>query len=359
MRAPRYGIRALTELLPSVAAAIDGQDNRLGLAPLTQAVVVIVDGLGHQQLLQAADGLPTLGPAALAQAPIDAAFPTTTPVGIASIALGLTPGRHGMVGATFELPDFELVLNPLHWEDTPVPAAVQPEPNLFSAMVGIRVRSHGPQRFATSGMTRTLLGSAEQCGYERFDPGVIGAAARQLDYVYLPELDKIGHSEGPLTGPWTHALRGIDAVVRRLLQRLPTSAAVVLTSDHGMVRIPDGRRFNVDDAVLQAGVRLMAGEPRMRQLYCDDAIAVQERWTRALQERAVVLRRQEALASGLFGDYDEMLIDRIGDVIAIAQEDWALTSAVVDPKPSGLRGMHGGLTDAELLVPFLVMPGVA
>ncbi len=359
MRAPRYGTRALTEVLPSALAALDGRDNPLDLPAQTQVVVVVVDGLGHRQLLEAADELPTLGPAVRAQAPIDAAFPTTTPAGVATIALALPPGRHGMVGATFELPDFGVVLNPLHWEDDPPPFAVQTEPNVFSRAVGIRVLSHGPVGYARSGMTRTLLGSAEQRGYERFGAAAIEAGRRRLDYVYLPELDKVGHGEGPLTGPWRQCLRGIDALVGRILQRLPDTASVLLTSDHGMVRIPDDHRIDADDPLLQAGVRVMAGEPRMRQLYCDDPLAIRERWSQVLQGRATVLLRNEALALGLFGEYDDMIIDRIGDVIAVAQDDWAMASALVDAKPSGLRGMHGALTDAELLVPCLLLPGVA
>lgn len=359
MRAPRYGSRSLTEVLPSVVGALQAQANPLAIPPLSQAVVVVIDGLGYEQLHAVADDLPTLGPAVRAQAPLDAAFPTTTPAGIASITLGLPPGRHGLVGATFELPDFGQVLNPLHWEQDPAPAAVQPEPNVFAGLQGIQARSHGPVRFATSGMTRTLLGSAEQCGYERFDPAVITAADARLDYVYLPELDKIGHGEGPFTPSWRRCLQGMDALVRRLLERVPANAGLLLTSDHGMVTVPDDRRVDVDDPMLQAGVRLLAGEPRMRHVYCDDADEVRTRWARELGERVVVLLRREAIDLGLFGDVDDLLAERIGDVIAIAQDDWALTSSTVDPKPSGLRGMHGALTDAELLVPCLLMPGVA
>lgn len=359
MRAPRYGTRSLVELLPSVAAALRGQANRLDLPTASQTVVVVVDGLGQQQLLEVSDRLPTLGPLAQRSAPIDAAFPTTTPVGVASIALAMPPGRHGFVGATFELPDFECVLNPLHWENHPPAFAVQPEPNLFASLTDIHVRSHGPARFATSGMTRTLLNHAEQCGYETFLASSIEPATERLDYVYLPELDKIGHGEGPMTGLWIQALQHIDAVVQQILRRLPSSATVVLTSDHGMVRIPDDRRIDADDALLQAGVRLMAGEPRMRQLYCTQPEAVRERWQTRLGECATALLRDEALDLGLFGEREELLVDRIGDVIVIAHANWALTSMLVDPKPSGLRGMHGALTDDELLVPLLVMQGVA
>lgn len=361
IRAPRYGERSLAELLPSVAAALgaSGFENRLGLEPLTQAVVVVVDGLGIQQLLAAPTHAPILVSAAREQAPIDAAFPTTTPAGLATLTLGSPPGLHGFVGATFELPDFECVLNPLHWDDQPSPTAVQPDPNLFSRFHGIEVRSHGPAAFAASGMTKRLLNSAQPMGYDAFDPRTITHADGRLDYVYLPQLDKVGHVDGPNTGPWNHCLRGIDNVVRSLRERLPPSAAVIVTSDHGMVTVPDDRRINIDGTQFATGVRLLAGEPRMRHIYTNAPEAVRDRWSTGLEGRATVLLRAEAVLRGLFGEADEMLMDRVGDVIAIAHDDWAMTSRTVDPKVSGLRGLHGALTEAELLVPALVIRGVA
>jgi len=45
--------------------------------------------------------------------------------------------------------------------------------------------------------------------------------------------------------------------------------------------------------------------------------------------------------------------------VAVAHEDWVMASQIVDPRPSGLRGLHGGLTSAELSVPALRIDGVA
>lgn len=361
MRVPRYGTRSLTELLPSVAAAlgVDGFQDQLGLGSASQVVVVVVDGLGHRQLQEVAHGLTHLGPAALEQQPIDAAFPTTTPVGLASLTLALDPALHGFVGGTFELPDFDCVLNPLRWQDVPPPAAVQPEPTVFQRMHGVEIRSHGPAAYAASGMTRTLLAGTQPMPYERMDARSIVAAAGRLDYVYLPQLDKSGHVHGPLTPDWNRCLLEIDALVGAMLRRLPAQALVVVTGDHGMVAVPDAGRIDIDHPAFTAGIRRVAGEPRMRHLYTDDAETVKARWIDLLGDRATVLGRDEALALRLFGAPDEFLIDRIGDVIAIAEGRHAMTSSRIDPRVSGLRGLHGGLTEDELLVPALLLRGVA
>lgn len=358
LRAPRYGTASLTEVLPSVLAALGDHDwdNVLGLQTAEHAVIVVVDGLGFEQLRTARDVAPLLTDAALARPPIDAAFPTTTPCGLGSLTLAMPPGLHGFVGATFLLPDFDVVLNPLHWDGVPTPAAVQPEPTVFTR-TSIPVRSHGPARFAASGMTRVLLDGARPLGYSTFDPSAVRPEPGTLDYVYLPELDKAGHTDGPASAGWVRALRTVEAHVEAIVRALPASSIVLVTADHGMVEVPDSRRIDVDGQQFQAGVLRMAGEPRMRHVHTDAPADVQERWTSALGDRATVLSRAEAIDAGLFGTVDPMLAERIGDVIAIAHADWALTSRIVDPKPSGLRGLHGSLTEAELLVPCAILRG--
>jgi hypothetical protein len=54
----------------------------------------------------------------------------------------------------------------------------------------------------------------------------------------------------------------------------------------------------------------------------------------------------------LLGPVDDWYAERIGDVVAIACDDWALTSQRIDSLVSGLRGQHGGLTSAEVLIPL-------
>ena len=196
-------------------------------------------------------------------------------------------------------------------------------------------------------------------GYDAFDADAVRAVPGTLDYVYLPELDKAGHVGGPLRSNWRAALRSVEAHVARLTRSLPSDSLIVITADHGMVEVPDERRIDVDGPRFQAGIVRMAGEPRMRHLYTGEPEEVRSNWSELLGERGTVLLRAEAIGRGLFGDVDALLSDRIGDVIALAHENWAFTSQFVDPKPSGLRGLHGSLTSAELHVPCAVLRGGA
>lgn len=358
---PRFDERSIADVLPSIAAALGESafDNRLGYPDIAHAVLLVVDGMGWRQVEQHLELLPTLGPAMRDQTPVDAAFPTTTPAGLATLTLATPPGRHGMVGATFYLPDFETVLAPLHWETEPFPPAVQPEPTVFQRLEHSTAHRHGPAKYADTGMTRTLLAGAVPHDYESFDPDVITRRAQHLDYVYLPKLDKLGHTFGPNTPKWLSYLRDIDELVAYLARRVGPDGAVFVTSDHGMITIPDEHRIDIDIDDFMYGVDIVAGEPRMRHLYGPDPERVRDRWQDLLGTRAVVLLRDEAIATGIFGSVDPLLAERIGDVVAICVDDWLLASQRIDPRGSAMTGVHGALTPAEVLVPALMIGGVA
>ena len=76
-----------------------------------QVVLLVIDGLGWEQLRERAHVAPTL--AAMAGGPITTVAPSTTASALASIATGLTPGEHGLVGYRMEVAGE--VLNVLRW----------------------------------------------------------------------------------------------------------------------------------------------------------------------------------------------------------------------------------------------------
>jgi hypothetical protein len=78
-------------------------------------------------------------------------------------------------------------------------------------------------------------------------------------------------------------------------------------------------------------------------------------WRRVLGERADV--RARGAVAELLGPVDDWHAERIGDVVAIAREDWALVSERVDRLVSSLRGQHGGLTPDEVEVPLRLARG--
>ncbi len=294
-------------------------------------------------------------------------FPTTTPVGLASMGTGLLPGMHGLVGAAFRYPETDELLIPLHWGRDPVPVAVQPESTVFERVsdAGIAMTTISPGAYRESGLTRAVLRGADYAAAEDVAERIL--AVREIlqrdrpsyTYVYWPELDRIGHEFGVASTEWRAALVRVDDLIGRLVDELVIGATLIVTADHGMVDCPPETRVLVDDDPrLMRGVARIAGEPRARHLYLADGASadVQAAWRSVLGDRADVLTRAELVDSGLLGPVDAALADRIGDVMAIARPGTLLASRF-DSTVSQLLGQHGGLSPEEVLIPALVHRG--
>ncbi len=362
-------VRSLADVVPSGAAAlgVPGFTDVLGLGPARHVVVCLVDGLGANILGRALDHAPVL--AQLDGAPIAAAFPTTTPVGLGTLGTGTLPGRHGLVGAAFWLPEIDDVLEPLHWGGDPTPVAVQPEPTVFevASRAGVSVATITAAEYRESGLTRAVLRGGE---YWAVAPGdgaarvealraVQAGAERTLSYVYWGEVDRVGHEFGVDSDQWRAALGRADAVVHTLVDALAPGAVLVVTADHGMVDTPMDQAVVVDDnRALTAGVRRVVGDPRARHVYVRPGAEadVHAAWTAVLGDRVQVLTRLEVIDGGLMGEVDPFVAERIGDLMAVSRGQVKLATRS-DARVSALIGQHGALTDDEVLVPALVARG--
>lgn len=352
----------LADVLTSGASAIGtpGFVDTLGVGECDTVVVCLIDGLGAEMIEQNIDLFDSVADAHGGS--IEAAFPTTTPTGLATIGTGMSPGRHGFVGASFWLPEDDAILSPLHWGRDPLPQSVQPEPTVFerTAAAGVRSVTIAPAAYAHSGLTSAVLRGSEywaaETAQDRLDRlRTVTSKGRCLAYVYWAALDRAAHEFGMDSDKWREAAADVNALIGLLRSALPASSALVVTADHGMVDC-DERVWIEDVPEMLAGVRLVAGEPRMRHVYVDgEPEVVAHRWADVLGDRARVLLQADAIDEGLFGQVDDDLRARIGDVLAIAQGTCILASHEVDERVSLLRGHHGALSDAERRVPGLIV----
>ena len=357
----------LADVMGSAAAGlgIKGFSDVLGFGEVQHAIVCLLDGLGWSLLKEHGAHAPTL--TAAGGCAIASVFPTTTPSALGSMGTGLLPGAHGLVGASFLLPETDQVLWPLKWKSGPSPIAVQPEPTIFEAVArhGVEVSSIGPAAYEQSGLTRAVLrGGAYRPAEDivqrvRALQSATSSGGRTLTYVYWAEIDRAGHDSGAGSHQWLEALGRADSLVAGLRDILPADSAMLVTADHGMVNCPSSSRIAIESHPdLVADVLMIAGEPRVRHLYARpmhvrDVVA---RWSERLGEHARVYTREQILAEGLYGPTDDDYAERIGDVVAVAQGTTSLTS-VRDRLSSSLIGQHGALTLAEWQIPAVMLRG--
>lgn len=345
---------SLADVLASCLAALRSEANPLGLAPVDTAIVLLVDGLGHEAMMARSGHARTLVAASKA---IQSGFPTTTASALATLTTGTLAGQHGLVGYAVRNPATGQLFNQLSGWQGIDPAAWQLQPTLFeqAAASGITATVIAPERYRDSPYSRAVLRGARFVAAasitERLDAA---AAASGLVYVYVPELDKAGHAYGAASPQWTHALEAVDSAVASL--RLSPSAGMIVTADHGVIDVAPHNHILFDsEPELTAGIAFVGGEPRCLQLYLEpgaEADAVAAAWRDNESARSWVATRTEAIAAGWFGKVHPEVADRIGDVIVAARKGVAYYSTTASERSRAMVGQHGSWSSAELTVPL-------
>lgn len=330
------------------------------VAKADQAVLLVLDGLGWDQLQERPHLAPTL--MSMSGGPITTVAPTTTATALTSIATGLPPAEHGLLGYRMMLSGE--VLNVLRWHSAAgdrrralPPVDIQP----FPAFLGHPVPVVSPAELQGSAFTEAHLRGSRPVGW-RAASGIPVEVAIQLRagerfvYAYYGGVDKIAHERG--FGDFYDAeVHTADRLVADLLDVLPAGAALLVTADHGQVHVADNIVTPAPE--LMAMVAHQSGEGRFRWWHARRGAAADllSASTDAYADIAWVVSRQQTIDEGWFGPtLPPPVATRLGDVALVARQPVSF----FDPDDSGpfeLVCRHGSMTSAEVLVPLLAAIG--
>jgi hypothetical protein len=357
---PDYDGPCLTGLIPSLLGPGGTQNLPAWFPPPAHGakavVLFVVDGLGWNQLLSRRHLAPTL--AAMPGGPIHAVAPTTTATSLTSIATGLTPAEHGIVG--YRVAVHGEILNVLRWSTPAGDARARIDPHDFQhhrAFLGEKIPVVGRREFEGSGFTRAHLDGSRIVGYRM--PSSIPVEVQRLlqegerfVYAYYDGVDKVAHEYG--FGPHYDAeVATADRLVADVLAIAPDGVAVVVTADHGQVQVGAAIR-EPQPAVLQ-GVRFQSGEGRFRWYHTRAGAAadVEAAATAAFGDVARVVTVAEVLDERWLGPrITDTARSRLGDVAIVAHAPVSFHDPA-DTGPVELICRHGSLTADEILVPLL------
>lgn len=330
------------------------------VASANQIVLLVLDGLGWEQLQDRRDLAPVM--AAMQGRPITSVAPTTTATALTSITTGLEPAEHGLVG--YRMAVAGEVLNVLRWSVAGAdrrrsipPTQMQP----VAPFLGVKVPVVNPSELQPTAFSEAHLRGSVPVGWRATSslPVEIGrllAAGEPFVYAYYGGIDRIAHERG--FGDFYDAeLRWVDHLVAEVLAELPADAVLLVTSDHGQVEVGD--RILTPSPDLLRHVSLQSGEGRFRWFHArpgaqgDLEAAVQEEFASV----AWIRSRQQIIEERWLGSaVSAPLAARLGDVAVVPFEAVSLH----DPDDSGpyeLVCRHGSLTSAEVYVPLLAGSG--
>ena len=351
----------LSDVLVSAIASVGGNfENRLRLPKVKHAVVVLVDGLGFENLQQAA------GYARFLNSKLDSSirceFPSTTATSLTGLATGTRSGVHGLIGYSVYDRKVQLQKNLLTgWNSTAEAAEFKTQPTLSELAEEVGIRVIGPAAYESSGFTElTMKGAkyliAEQIA-DRFATleQLLKTSDSTVTYLYVPELDQAAHKFGVTSDQWLHLLEELDMIVNRFSSKLSGDVGALVTADHGVLDIPQSSHVYLDEySWYQSQVEHTSGDPRCNFVYLRSDVDVQ----------AFVSHAQETFGNSVYVCTTRQLVEA-GWLIEGDSEYspdlfliWKDLQVAYDrrfAKSHYLKmiGQHGGISDTETRVPLV------
>ena len=349
-------------------------------------VFLILDGFGYRKAQTLFQEFPNsalrrLGESGC-QVPLTSVYPSTTVAALTSLSTGLTPLEHGMIGYRLYLRETASITNMIRFTthgnsrpDSAFAIGLDPETlvpqHTFHEQLDIHgISSHAvlPGYIANSGLSKALYRGCANMHSSVSLPDMLVRTRKILQEskgktfisLYWPGLDSVGHVLGPDSASYHDEFCAVDGAIGRGLMGQVEDTLLVVTSDHGFVPMkPDdylllNSEFDADRALLMPPV----GEPRASYLFARDGskAAIRDAFVKPRDDGLVCVESRELVESGLLGintPHPE-IANRIGDLALLATGSGGTFQDY--PDAALLRGMHGGLTEDEMLVPLIIAP---
>ena len=356
-------------------------------------VVLLIDALGYLPLAaqMASDRALSLNDLARRGrfTPLTSVFPSTTSATLSTLHTGLPPSGHGITGYRMYLPERGTVANMIRLspDADERPNRLLREPGDGRALLGAptvhrRLTRAGvlsicliEKTIFRSGLSQMLYADASATLPYVSSSDLFVQIRKLLTtdpdlpaciWAYWGALDIIQHDYGT----WGEAPA---AEVRSLAYSLQTElvaplrrsggceATLMLTADHGHIHVAGEDILSLTKLrrLRDALVAPPTGTARAPYLHLRDGTAgpLKAHLNRTLGDRLLALRSGEALAGGLWGPGKARaeLPGRVGDLILLMRDARMLFYPYrKGVRPSSLAGgSHGGLSEEEMLIPFL------
>jgi predicted AlkP superfamily pyrophosphatase or phosphodiesterase len=346
-------------------------------------VLLIADGMGLLNIKENMGKLPFLAQlnAGGSLAAGTSVFPSTTAASVTSLFTASDPCSHGLLEWYLYLDEAEMVI-----ETLPFVAHDPAEAARFRSLdLDIRLLFEGtpymeklaaqrvactavmPLSITGSAFSSAVLPPARIIGYETLDDVLPmlsdGGEGRRLTVVYYPGVDTEGHVHGPSSDSYVNEMKRVDSFLRAFGESRTGETSLILTADHGQTEIDPDAVLYLDeldwfDDMLAADRSGRAippyGSPRDVIIRCRNPGRMKGRLDAELRDIAAVAESHRLAAEGYFGrgGRAKSLSSRIGDLWLLPNPGAAVWYRHFDGERVTLRGMHGGLTAREMLIPI-------
>jgi hypothetical protein len=394
---PEYAGRCISNVPGTILQLFGGEGLRTlpfavwpGARPPRQVALVVLDALGWQLFQSARSDVPTLRRLAeRGQVEVlTSVFPSTTNVALTSLYTGLTPREHGMVGHLLFLREVGMSVDLLRFSlggelgrEVPEARGLKPRElvvvkTLFERLAALGVAGTALTRHSIQGSALAQIHheGAEVIPYVTSSDLAVtlrrllereGEAPRFI-FAYWDLIDTLSHVYRPDSAEVRAEVAAfLHTLEREVLDALAPAARadtlLLLVADHGQLPVPPENAVTVAEHPGLAELLMLPpnGGPRYAYLHPlpgrEEAVRA---YLSALPEQFLVLDAAEAMERGLWGlgATQPEALHRTGPIVALAQGQTRFYRSHVPPHVLAMRGIHGGLSAEEMLVPFVALP---
>jgi len=351
---------------------------------IKEVVFLLADGIGYNHLLwemkQRGIHLSAYKDKIV---PLTSIYPSTTTTALASLATGVTPQEHSIMGYKLFLKEFGLISNMISF--APIigyvdfmSLGVDPYKFLGIDTVYAHMKSHGiepnvllPKEYKDSAFTNMIYRNANLIGYPSYPRAFSQLrkitnkkkAKKRFMYMYWDLFDTKAHLHGVRGNETSDVVRMLDDhLFDDFLDRMNSPETLfIMSSDHGFVNVDveDNFFFHEHEDLMDLLTIPPSGEARFLYLFVKNGKLedVKDYINKNLKKEAFVIESEKALELGLFGlnDARKETLSRIGDLIMIPKNTYTFSYAyTIEDILFRLKAHHGGISEDEMLVPFFM-----
>lgn len=350
-------------------------------------VFVVLDGLGYHSIKRNERRLPFLSKCfregnAL---PITTVFPSTTGAAVTTFHTGRLPGEHGVIEWHLYLSEIDMLVESLPFypklpDDVSRFERIAPSigilyrgRTLYSRLArkGVNSLLVQPESIAESPFSRLMSKGAYREGYSDLASAMsklhdaLAGNKYSLIHFYYPGIDAAGHMFGPSSREYVDEIAKMDDFLSSLAGVAEEhDATVVVTSDHGQVDVDPATMVMLDElpgfdgrlTQSTSGLVQPYGSPRDVIIRSGTDAREFGEWLEPLLEgKGEVMLSADMINEGYFGeDISPKARERIADLWIFPSGNNTIWYQHYAEEANVFRGMHGGRSLEEMVVPLLV-----
>jgi predicted AlkP superfamily pyrophosphatase or phosphodiesterase len=325
--------------------------------------------------------------------PLTTVFPSTTTSALATIDTGLTLQEHALLEWYMYLEKFGDLIVTMHFtpfnekcEDKLLEKGIKPTV-LFNGETiyqklkkkGIKSFSFVNSSYASKAYAKLMRRGSEIFPFINFSDLIINLKKllnKEKDaayfYAYWDALDAMEHRYGVNNEAQNLEFNALNFLLSKALKNLQKNSAeetlIILTSDHGQITVNPKEtiylnKFKKLKESFRKSVKgktiLPSGSPRDLYLHLkpNKINEVKDFLLYKLKNKAEVISVEEAIKQGLFGSLNKKIkrkfYERAGDLIILPLNNNTVWYKHFKGEKLRYTGLHGGLTEEEMVVPFI------